>query len=167
MRIPVDWTTFAIAVAGVAGTLVAPIFGERVRRSGVRREHLLTRQLDIYAELLEAGARFADNATTWSVHPLADLSETDDSKLDILVDKLRVVASNQVYDAFGDLRGLVHEFNGLLDGARSHHAGMRQEQGSVSDAVVIRQRMALADLATKVVESFKRLEGAIRKEMRP
>jgi len=163
----VDATAW-VAVAGIAGTLLgallAPVLTERMRRKGVRQEQLMGQCLDVYADLLRATARLADNAMTWSAIPLADLKETDDDELDRLMGRVRVVASEQVHDRFKALTKQLHEFNRLLLEARPHHQRVR-DAGEVDDTTSIKQRTTLGGVADKIVESHKQLEKAIRDEM--
>ncbi len=53
-------TTVLVAIAGIVGTLFAPVMGEVVRRKSPRKERLLELRLAAYAELLSVGARFRD-----------------------------------------------------------------------------------------------------------
>ncbi|WP_053204720.1 hypothetical protein [Jiangella muralis] len=55
-----------VAIAGIAGTLIAPVLAERMRRKSARQEALMGHQLVAYADLLRATARLAGNATTWA-----------------------------------------------------------------------------------------------------
>lgn len=162
-----DWTTVVIAVAGIAGTVLAPIITERMRREGVRQERLLTEGLEVYADLLRVTARLADNAMNWAAMPTAELEETDDAELDRTVSRVRVVASDEVLGWFLRLRKQVGEFNRLLVGeAQPHHRRVHQ-QGQADDDGTIRQRMALGELAEAIAESRRQIEAAIRNETRP
>lgn len=60
-----------IAIAGIVATLLAGLLSPVLA--------------DLYADLLGVTARFADNATTWSVAPRAALKEIDDQELDRIV----------------------------------------------------------------------------------
>jgi hypothetical protein len=159
-----------VALAGIAGTLLgtlsSPLLAERMRRESVRREALLNRRLSMYADLLRATARVADNAMAWSSIPLADLKETDDEDLNRIVSLARVVASDQVYAHLTELSDAAQEFNRLLFSARVYHARL-QDEGHVDDSRSIEQRMALGSVADKLQASYKEMERSIRSEVKP
>lgn len=157
-------TTAWVAIAGIAGTLLAPILAEWMRRKSTRAEQLRAERLKVYADLLRVTARVADNAMNWSAMPLADLKETDDEELDQVLSQARVVASKKVYERFNELRRLASEFNRQLFLARLYHQRIRNE-GQADDAESIGQRMSLGAVADKMVEAYKQIESAIRNEM--
>ncbi|MFM9368146.1 hypothetical protein [Streptomyces sp. Da 82-17] len=157
-----------VGIVGIAGTLLgtllAPIAAERMRRKSVRAEQLVV----IYADLLRATARFADNARDSSTHPLAELKETEDEELDRLMSQVRVVASDSVHERINRLSSTIHEFNRLLVlEARPHHQRLREDGQAVDDEKSIQQRMSLSDIADRVVQAHKELESVIRAEMKP
>jgi hypothetical protein len=163
----VDKTAW-VAIAGISATLIAgilgPLLAERMRRESARLERLLGRRLDVYADLLRASARLADNSMTWSAIPLADLKETDDEELDRLVSQVRVVASKDVYQQLQALAGRAHEFNQLLFQAKLHHNRLR-DAGKVDDDLSLRQRMSLGSIADEMRKEHKKLEATIRGEL--
>jgi hypothetical protein len=156
--------TVWVAVAGILGTLLAPLLAERVRRNSTRAEQLRAERLRVYADLLRVTAVLADNASTWSAIPLADLKETDDEELDRVFSEARVVASKPVYERLRELSRLATEFNRQLFWAKVQHQKVR-DKDQVDDAESIVQRMSLGDVAGKMVRAHKQIEAAIRKEM--
>jgi hypothetical protein len=155
-----------VAIAGIAGTLLAPLFGERMRRKSVRTEQLAAQRLVVYADLLTATARIVDNANEWSALPLADMKETEAGELDRLGGRVRVVASKAVYEDFKKLSSTTQKFNRFLFlEVRPHHQRIRAE-GKVDDERSIQQRMRLGDIAHKIGESHQELEKKIREEMK-
>jgi hypothetical protein len=157
-----------VAIAGIGATLLAGLLGpalsERMRRKSTRLDRRLERRLDIYADLLSATARFADNAMTWSALPQASLKETDDQDLDRIVSQIRVVGSKKVHQRFEQLKQKIHKFNRLLFHARDYHDNLR-DGGGVDDQTSIKQRMTLASIADEIVKEHKELESLIRKEI--
>ena len=159
-----------VGALGILGTLLAallpPLITEPMRRESSRREQVVAHRLDIYADLLKATARLADNALTWSATPLADLTETADDELDRVISRARVVASTAVYHALEDLTRNVHKFKALVMEAQPHHRRVRAE-GGADDVTGIQQRMSLAELADQLIGDHKRLAAAIRSEIVP
>jgi len=153
-------------VAGIGGTLFAPLATERMRRKSVRTEQLSAQRLAVYADLLRATALVVENAMTWSALPLADLKETNEDELNRLVSQTRVVASKKVYNTCKQLLGHAATFNRELSEAKSYHRRIH-DSGQVDDARSLRQRMSLASIATSLRESEKRLEDAARRDMKP
>lgn len=166
---PVDATT-VVALAGIGATLLAgvagPLLVERMRRESERRGHLLLRRLDVYADLLRATARLADNAIDWAFQPLAELRETDDEELNRLVSQVRVVASRSVHEQLTDLTRRMSAFYRVLFPARDHHQRIR-DAGQVDDAQSVQLRSALAAAADEIVTLHKRLEATVRDEVGP
>lgn len=157
-------TTAWVAIAGIAGTFLAPLATERMRRKSARTDRLLTERIRLYADLLRVTARASDNAMMWSSIPLADLQETDEDELDRILSLARVVASKKVYTHLTGLWRQASDFNRQLTWARMHHQRVR-DQGEVDDVQAIRERMSLGAVAGKLRESFKQLEAVIRSEM--
>lgn len=158
-----------VGALGILGTLLAallpPLITEPMRRESNRREQVIAHQLDVYADLLKATARLADNAMTWAATPLADLNETANDELDRVISRARVVASKAVYLVLEDLTRNVHKFNrALVMEAQPHHQRVRAE-GGADDVTGIQQRMELAGHADQLVADHKRLAAAIRSEI--
>lgn len=144
-----------IAIAGIIGTLLAPLLHEVVRRRSVRDHEVLVRRMDTYADLLQATARFADNAQTWSAIPLADLEETEDEKLNRLLSEVRVHGSKAVYASTKRLSSALQEFNRRLWHARAQEVRMREAQ-EVDDVGSIRARMDAGKIADACWNSTRR-----------
>lgn len=68
-------STTIVAVAGIAGTLLAPVIASRIQRGLIKVDRITDRRIDAYADLLEVAGHIRENAQTWSSIPLADLPE--------------------------------------------------------------------------------------------
>lgn len=91
----VDATT-VVALAGIGGTLLAPLLTGWVRHRHARAERLLDARIEVYADLMDVAATTADNAQTWSAMPLADLTEPDNTHLNrvfIQIDRLLAIVA--------------------------------------------------------------------------
>lgn len=153
-----------VAIAGIAGTVLAPLVLERMRRESARREHLLRHRLDVYAGLLEVTARLADNAMEWSSIPLAQLKETDEEKLDTLMARVHVLGSPEVFALVKATRKATGEFNRRLMFARLHAARV-EDEGQVDDAKSMGSRMSAGEMADAIRGLHLRLESTIRAEL--
>ncbi|MEU9190317.1 hypothetical protein AB0D14_38525 [Streptomyces sp. NPDC048484] len=167
--------TFWLAIAGIAGTLLGallgPVLSECMRRNSVRAEQFSAQRLVVYADLLRATARFADNTQTWAVAPLEELAETEDEELNRVFSLVRVTATPGVYKEVRTLEDAVRDFNRLYADAQPHHRRLREAadrgEGSGEDGLAITQRMSLGSAAETVREAHRHLEEVIRREMRP
>lgn len=128
-----------VAVAGIAGTVMAPLVLERMRRESVRREHLLTHRTDAYADLLRVTAKLVDNATEWAYTPTVELTQTDDEELNSIIARVRVVGSPRVYDTLKDFESETHKFNRMFE---------------LVDAAAPRERMAA--VLSRIIEGDTR-----------
>lgn len=160
-----------LGIAGIAGTLLAPILSERMRRRSVRDEQLSAQRLVVYADLLRISARFVDNTQARAEFPLEELAETAPEELDRVFSQVRVIASPRVHKHVRDLEGAVHAFNRLLADARLHHRRLREAadrgEGSGQDSKAVTQRISLGDAAEAVRDAYRRLEEAMRQEVHP
>lgn len=156
--------TLWIAVAGIAGTLAAPLLAERLRHRTLRADRLHAARVETYADLLEAAARVTENARTWAAVPLADLNEHASADLDRMLARVRVISSKRVYDEFTGWRMFVARFHQELFQARVVHHRV-QEAGEQDRGETIAARLELADLSAALIEKFQVLESAIRAEI--
>lgn len=124
-----------VAVAGIVGTVLAPLVLERMRRESARREHLLAHRTGAYADLLRVTAKLVDNAAQWAFTPTADLTQTDDEELNAIVARVRVVGSPRLFDKLKEFESETHKFNRLF---------------SLVDAALPRERMA--EVLARIVE---------------
>lgn len=157
---PVVWA----AIAGVAGTLLAPLLTERARRNSARRQRLGDARLDAYTDLLLVTARLAENASTWSAIPLADPQETGQDELDRVIARVRIVASPNVYDHLDQITGVAGEFHRALLQAKLDHRAVHTG-GRVDDGRTILQRLDLGKLADRLRATHRELEAMIRAEV--
>jgi len=153
-----------IAVAGIIGTLSSPMLAERMKRRSARGDRQHDRRLTLYADLMQATAKIADNARSWSAMPLAELDEPEDSFLDRMFAQVRVVASDQVRDQTLRFQGSAGAFNRRLLNVRALHRRV-YEAGDGDSGEAIQSRFQLGGLADEVVDDFKRLESTVRREM--
>ena len=152
-----------IAVAGIVGTLLAPIVTEQVKRRSAREDRQHDRRLAVYADLLHVTAKTADNAQNWASTPLAELDEHEDEFLNRMLAQVRVVASTQVRDQTLAFQSAALVFYRRLSEAKLLHR--RVQQVGDGDSVEASQtRMHLAGLADELVELFKQLEDVVRRE---
>lgn len=158
-----DATTI-VALAGIFGTLLAPLLTGWLRHRHARAERLLDARIEVYADLIGAAATTADNALTWSAIPLANLPEPDDDHLNQVFARLRVVASQEVYKAAMDFKRDVSAFHHALRSARIHAARVR-EDGEIDDVRSIGTRMDAGEVADVVAVGFRRIEDAVRREV--
>lgn len=113
-----SWSTVLIAGLGIAGTLLAPLLSERMRRRSVRQERLLAERMGVYADLLRAAARIAENSKRWASDPGLELQMTDDEELNIMQARLQVVGSKKVHKEYESFFVSVQLFNFKLAQAR-------------------------------------------------
>ncbi len=155
-----------VAIAGIAGTLLAPLLTEKMRRKSVRDEHLIVNRLDVYADLLRVITRFVDNASMRASFPLAEVAEYDDEELNRIVAKARIAASDEVTSLVQQFMTLANNFNRtLVVDVMAHHTQLRKE-GKVDDQDAARQRLILSGGADEARELFLRIEAAMRADMR-
>jgi hypothetical protein len=152
-----------IAVAGIVGTLSAPVITELVKRRSAREDRQHDRRLAIYADLLHATAKTADNAQNWASVPLAELDQHDDEFLNRMLAQVRVVASAQVRDETLAFQHLAVAFHRGLDEARLLHKRIL-DAGDGDTGEAIQSRVRLGKLAAELFEQFKQLEEAVRRE---
>lgn len=151
-----------IAIAGIVGTLSAPIIAESVKRRSARQDRQYDRRLTVYADLLQATAKTADNARNWASVPLAELDQHDDEFLDRILTQVRVVANAEVRDQTLAFQRAASVFHRRLSEAQLIHRRVQDGGGDSGEA--IKARVQLAKLAYELVEIFRRLEEAVRKE---
>jgi hypothetical protein len=165
-----DDPTVIVAIAGIAGTVLAavlsPFVSARMSRKSARLDRLTTERIVTYADLLRATARLADNAMNWSSIPLADFKETDDEEMSRIIARARVVASKHVYERLRTLTADVHEFNRKLYMARLYHRRIEDSDSAELHGEAAQQRMELGGIADRIVAMHKDLESTVRKELR-
>lgn len=154
-----------VAIAGILGTLLAPIVGERMRHKSERQMRLHDERVSTYGELLAAVSRLVENAVTRATFPLADdLSETDVEAFRRLVGRVSVVAGEDVRREIDRLTESFARHYTALYPAQAHHRYLERE-AKVDDEKAIEQRMALADIADELRTIRDDLERAIRKDI--
>ncbi|MFE0130184.1 hypothetical protein ACFWY6_01080 [Streptomyces sp. NPDC059037] len=160
-----SWTAIT-GIAGIAGTALAPIVVERMRRKSVRLEQLTGQRLAVYADLLRVTARIVDNADFWSSVPVADLEQADPNELDRVMSQVQVVASKDVQEAVKGFSSTVHEFNRKLDLiVRPYHEKLVGGE-AVDSELAIRQRMDLGTLADAIRSGYKEVEKKVRSDLK-
>lgn len=162
-----DWTLVTLGVAGIAGTLTAPLVAGRVQRKAAKEDRVYAERIAVYVELLEVAGQLADNALTLSSIPLAELPEPADERMRAMFARLRVVGSDGVYKAAKEAADLSSRFyRDLVMSAAPAHRRVLQE-GVVDTQETIKARMGLGGVADKMQQAVVALEAAIRSEMNP
>lgn len=163
-------STTAVAIAGIFGTVMAgalgPFIAEKMRRKSERDGRLLERRLDLYADMVRVAAKFADNVEIWGAAPLADLPDFDEDELNRIVSRIRVVGSDEMKAHVLDLMSCATDFYRPLVMEVRPHAEQLRKEGKADDTESIQQRMALADVATRAREVFRKIEATARADWR-
>jgi hypothetical protein len=160
----VDETAW-VAIAGILGTLLSPMVGERMRRRSELQMRLHDERVSTYGELLAAVSRLTENAVTRASLPLADnLSEPDDDAFRRLVGRVTVVAGKDVRRKIDQLSELFARHYAALYLAQAHHRYLDREE-KLDDEKAIEQRMALGGIADELRTVRDDLERAIRKDI--
>jgi len=160
----VDSTTL-VAIAGIAGTLLAPIIAGRMQRSLLRADRVLDRRLDAYVDLLEVAGHLHENAQTWSAVPLAKLQGPPVDRIRALDARVRVVGSDSVREAMDRVATLGSRFQRELFSAQLEEARVQRENEGDSGKAVL-ARMGLGTLADEMTKAIEELESRIRAEMK-
>jgi hypothetical protein len=158
---------WSLGVAGIVGTLTAPLVAGRVQRKAAKEDRVYAERIAVYVELLEVSGQVADNFMTWSAIPLADLPEPETERMRAMYARVRVVGSDPVYRAMKEVSDLTSQFVRDLLPARGLHARVREDGTAVDTPETIKARMDLGKIADATTKAVMALEAAVRKEMSP
>ena len=157
-----------VAIAGIAGTLIAavlsPLVAEHYRAKHAGEEQLRTARIAVYGQFLAATARIVSNAYIAASAPNTSVEETDAADLDRLVGEIRVLGGTEVRAAFNDFQKNVAALRPQIDQARilqRRNAGM----GNADSFEGIRQRVTLASLANQIKADESRLVAALHRDL--
>jgi hypothetical protein len=156
--------TALVAIAGIIGTLLAPVVGELVRRKSTRKERLDDQRSEAYTHLLSAGVQFVDNAMNLASIPGADFPEPATDELNRLEGQIRLVASKSVRNLFQTFSDQLAKFRAAQFQAQLHHQAV-VKSGAADDAQGIQQRLELGRMAEAIRDTYHELEAAMRKDV--
>lgn len=151
----------ATLLGAIVGAVIAPWVSSRMER----RNRILDRRLDAYADLLEVAGVIHHNAQTWSSIPLANPEEPPTDRIRSMDARIRVVGSDSVREATERMARLATRFQADLFRARLREARV-QDGGEEDASETLRARMQLGAIADEMSEAVKELESRIRLEMK-
>ena len=140
-----------VAIAGIAGTLIAPVVGELARRKSTRKQQLNDRRLEAYADLLSVGVWFVDYTRNVASMPGADLPKPDANELNRLDGQIRLVAGKSVRNHSKTFTEQLAKFSAAQFKAEFYRKAISNSSDSVADdAQAIEQRMELGRMADEI-----------------
>jgi hypothetical protein len=150
----VDATAW-VGIAGIAGTLagtmLSPLVGERVRSRAARREQIMTHRQVTYADVLRVSAKVQDRVNrVLNFEISGPVDKTDVEELERVLAQIRVIGTDRVYASFTALAARAGEFY-------ESRRGMPQSAPDMP---------RLGQLADRLREAYTDLESAVRLEMR-
>jgi hypothetical protein len=160
--------TALVAIAGIIGTLLAPVITEIVRRKSVRKERLLELRLEAYADVLKVGDRFVHNAIALASMNDVTIKEPDDDSINHLVGQVKLVASKDVAKHFSTFTERVSRFHVAVLMAKFNHrvlAARNPEDDSALEGAKSVDRVAFDRKVDAIREAYNELEAAIRKDV--
>jgi hypothetical protein len=144
-----------IAIVGIGGTLAGTIVGAVVAPwvggRSERRNRLLDRRIDAYADLLEVIGQIEENLEAWSATPMVDLPEPLTDRLRTIDAQIRVVGSDSVREMVSQISHLAFGFHDLRSAASSRAVGI---EGDSAEAIN-RMRFAVNELADRIRKEMK------------
>jgi type II secretory pathway pseudopilin PulG len=165
-----DDGTVVLAIAGIAGTLLAailsPLVAGRVQRKARKAELMMKQRLSAYTDLLEICRYVRDNLQTRATFPLAnDIDDPSVEDLRRIEARIRVAGSDRVREAMNRVSNLASRFGADLFPAQLQaRRAQLEELGDTEDT--IRARFHLGGIADEVANAVNDLEAVIRKETR-
>jgi hypothetical protein len=154
--------TSIVALAGIGGTALGALIGALVSPWAHgridRRNRLLDRRIDAYADLLELVRTLHDNALVLATSPSATVEDPPKQRVDSMIARIRVIGSNEVHGRTNTIAELAFELHRKVYAASKVHLEGASELRAEAD------RIELSAALTAAVEA---LQVTVRKEMYP